>query len=139
VIIRFLTVAEVTEIHDQALAAYGGEPGLVAGEGLLDSAVSAPKASVASGYLHADLFEMAAAYLFHIVMDHPFMDGNKRTGSMSAVIFLKANGIEPGIGPDALRDLALDVQTKRVARSDIAEAFRKTARRKPARRAKRPR
>ena len=77
---RFLSVADVLGFHEDQLANYGGAPG-VRDMGLLESAVAMPMAGFGDQYLHADLFEMAAAYLYHIVCNHPFVDGNKRTGA----------------------------------------------------------
>ena len=72
----FLGLDEVIEIHRDQIERYGGHPG-VRDMGLLQSAIAMPQASHGGKYLHADLFEMAAAYLFHIVQNHPFVDANK--------------------------------------------------------------
>ena len=69
------------------MARYGGLPGL-RDEGLLESAVAQAVATFGGEYLHNDIFQMAAAYLFHIVQNHPFVDGNKRAGAAAAVVFL---------------------------------------------------
>jgi len=71
---------------------YGGSEGL-RDAGLLHSAIAVPQASFGGNYLHAGLFEMAAAYLYHIVQNHPFVDGNKRTGAAAAIVFLAMNDI----------------------------------------------
>jgi len=88
----FLDTARVLRIHESMIAAYGGSEG-IRDVGLLQSAIAMPQASFGGDYLHTDLFEMAAAYLFHIVLNHPFLDGNKRTGAAAAVIFLDLNNI----------------------------------------------
>ncbi|RKY11908.1 MAG: type II toxin-antitoxin system death-on-curing family toxin [Planctomycetota bacterium] len=72
---------------------HGGSGG-VRDEGLLLSALAMPQAAFFGEYAHKDIYEMAAAYLFHIVMNHPFVDGNKRTGSAAAIIFLGMNDIK---------------------------------------------
>jgi death-on-curing protein len=89
----FLTLEEVLEIHSTQLARFGGAAG-VRDVGLLESALSQPQASFGGQYVHEDLFEMASAYLFHVVSNHPFVDGNKRAGLLSALVFLDINGIE---------------------------------------------
>ena len=89
----FLTLDEVVEIHHDLIARYGGEPG-IRDAGLLESAVNMPRMGTQNGYVHADIAEMAAAYLFHIVRNHPFVDGNKRTGLAAAYVFLRLNGLE---------------------------------------------
>ena len=60
---------------------------------LLESALAQPGAAFGGEFLHVDLFAMAAAYLFHIVKNHPFLDGNKRTGLIVAITFLAINGV----------------------------------------------
>jgi len=87
----FLTRSMVDEIHQAALAAYGGHHGVL-NEHLLDSAINQPRHTYHYG--GGDLFDVAAAYAFHIVLDHPYWDGNKRTGIGSALIFLRMNGVE---------------------------------------------
>lgn len=62
--------------------------------GLLQSALAMPSAGFGKQYYHRDIYEMAAAYLFHIVQNHPFVDGNKRVGAMAAYIFLRMNSIQ---------------------------------------------
>lgn len=86
----FLTLDEVLEIHRDQLARYGGGTG-VRDLGLLQSAIAQPQAAFGGQFLHADLFEMAAAHLFHIVQNHPFIDGNKRVGAVASLVFLHMN------------------------------------------------
>jgi death-on-curing protein len=86
----FLSLDEVIEIHRDMIERYGGSTG-IRDMGLLQSAVAMPQASFGSEFLHADLFEMAAAYLFRIVQNHPFIDGNKRVGTATAMVFLELN------------------------------------------------
>lgn len=78
----FLTLDEVLRIHAYQAANFGGSDALLDLE-KLESAVAQPRQSYAGNYLHEDLAAMAAAYLFHIVPNHPFEDGNKRTGAHS--------------------------------------------------------
>ena len=88
----FLDVDDVLEIHATQLDVYGGMAG-VRDRGLLESAVAQPQSSFGGEFAHDGLFAMAATYLFHIVKNHPFLDGNKRTGTLAAVVFLDVNGI----------------------------------------------
>lgn len=90
--ITFLTLAEVVEIHADQIGRYGGSSGL-RDINLLSSAAAMPYASFHGRFLHADLFEMAAAYAFHICQNHPFVDGNKRTALATALVFLELNGV----------------------------------------------
>ncbi len=84
---RFLTTDEIIQIHQDQVRRYGGMDG-VRDAASLESAVAMPEAGVGDKYFHSDLFAMAAAYLFHIVSDHPFLDGNKRVGVVAALVFL---------------------------------------------------
>ena len=102
----FLTLSEVFEIHRDQIERYGGHPG-IGDAGLLRSAVAVSQATMGGEYLHADLFEMPAAYLFHIVKNHPFADGNKRTGAVAALVFLELNGIEVTPNEDELVGIVL--------------------------------
>jgi death-on-curing protein len=89
--IRFLSVEDVLQIHRDTIAHEGGSAGL-RDMGLLESAVQMPRQKFGGEYLHHGLASMAAAYLFHIASNHPFVDGNKRAGAMSALVFLDVNG-----------------------------------------------
>ena len=91
--VDFLTLDDVQFIHRDQTTRYGGDPG-IRDRNLLDSAMAQPHASFGAEFLHAFPFEMAAAYLFHIVRNHPFLDGNKRTGFMMGAGFLERNGYE---------------------------------------------
>lgn len=89
----FLGIDEVLEIHRDQIDRYGGAHG-VRDLRLLQSSMAMPCAMFGGSYVHRNLFEMAAAYLFHIVKNHPFFDGNKRTGAVAAIIFMEFNGLE---------------------------------------------
>jgi len=89
----FLTVEEVLALHADQLRLFGGSDGL-RNRGGLESAVATPSASFGGAYLHETLFEMAAAYAFHIAENQPFVDGNKRTALNAALVFLDINGHE---------------------------------------------
>lgn len=86
----FLDIDHAMRLHRSLIEAYGGSEG-IRDVGLLHSALAVPRASFGGEFLHQDLFEMAAAYLYHIVQNHPFIDGNKRTGAAAAIIFLSMN------------------------------------------------
>jgi len=88
----FLTLGEVLEIHEDQIRRYGGAPG-VRDIGLLQSAIAQPAAEFGGVRLHRDIFAMAAAYLFHIIQNHPLVDGNKRTGAVTALVFLSINDV----------------------------------------------
>src|SRR5436305_14520652 len=91
-LLRFLSVEDVLQIQDDTIGIEGGLRG-VRDMGLLESAVLMPQQQFGGVYLHEGLGAMAAAYLFHIASNHPFLDGNKRAAAMSALIFLDVNGV----------------------------------------------
>jgi death-on-curing protein len=95
-----LTVEVVREIHAEAIARFGGADG-VREPALLESAVAAPQATFGGESPYADIGEIAAAYLFYICRNHPFVDGNKRAALGACIVFLRLNGVEPAPdGPD---------------------------------------
>jgi death-on-curing protein len=89
----FLSLEDVLCLHADQVRLFGGHEG-VRDLGLLESAIAQPQAMFGGEYLHHDIFEMAAAYVFHLVQNHPFCDGNKRTGVVAALVFLDFNGVE---------------------------------------------
>jgi death on curing protein len=122
----FLELAEVLEIHRNQIGLYGGRPGL-RDLGLLQSALAQPVSGIRERYFHSDLMEMAAAYLFHIVRDHPFIDGNKRTGAVAALVFLDFNGVEMDADQDDFEALVWSVAKGKSGKSDITGFYRKNA------------
>lgn len=96
-----LTLDEVFSIHADQIRRYGGRPG-IRDLALLQSALAMPETTFDAEYLHPTISEMAAAYLFHIARNHPFVDGNKRTALMCALVFLGLNGRRLRADADAL-------------------------------------
>jgi len=122
----FLGLDEVVEIHRDQIERYGGSTGIRDIE-LLQSAVAMPSAGFGEDYLHQDIYEMAAAYLFHIVRNHPFIDGNKRTGAVASVVFLLMNGIELGADEDDFEGVVRSVAEGKMDKAGAAEFFRRNA------------
>jgi death-on-curing protein len=123
---EFLDIEDVVELHALQLARFGGADGL-RDQGLLESALAQPRATFGGVFVHDDLFAMAAAYLFHIVQNHPFVDGNKRTGLLAALVFLDLNGICLDRASPDLYDLTLGVAEGRVAKSAAADVLLRLA------------
>lgn len=119
----FLTLDEVVAIHRDQIERYGGSLG-VRDWGLLQSAVATPAAAFGGQYLHTDLHEMAAAYLFHIVQNHPFIDGNKRVGAVAADVFLTMNNFRLNASEDAYAELVVSVARGELTKSAITEFLR---------------
>lgn len=89
-----LTVEIVREIHVEAIAQFSGSTG-VRDNALLESAVAAPQASFGGKSPYQDLTEVAAAYLYYLCRNHPFVDGNKRAALGACIVFLRLNGVGP--------------------------------------------
>ena len=119
----FLSVEDVIQIHDEQIAAYGGAMG-VRDQGLLESAVAMPRASFGETYLHEGLAHMAAAYAFHIAQNQPFLDGNKRTGLVAALVFLDLNGITVLDPQEKLYDAMIAIAERRMDKDGLAELLR---------------
>jgi death-on-curing protein len=118
----FLTRDEVLAIHLDQILHYGGD-GTLRDPLLLDSALAQPLATFGGSFLHRDLQEMAAGYLFHIVQNHPFIDGNKRTGTVAAIVFLELNGLELTATWEELVELVLGVASDSLGKAAVVEFF----------------
>lgn len=125
----FLRYEEVLEIHRDQVNRYGGVLG-VRDQGLLLSALAMPSATYEQQYLHADIFEMAAAYLFHLAKNHPFIDGNKRVGAVSALVFLELNGYELVAPEEDFLELVVSVASGQRSKGDVPDFFRQWCRAK---------
>ena len=128
--IEFLTVEVVLALHHRQLDRFGGGAGL-RDRGLLESAVAQPQASFGGTYVHEGLIAMAAAYLFHIVANHPFVDGNKRAGLLDAQVFLALNGIALHHDSKAFYDLTMGVAEGRIDKATTMAELERIARSKP--------
>ncbi len=124
---KFLTFSEVIEIHQDQILRYGGDSG-IRDLDLLKSALGTPSATFSGQYLHSDIFEMTAAYLFHLVQNHPFVDGNKRVGAVSALVFLILNGYDLEAPEDLLADTVLTVAKGEMDKAQISIFIRQWAR-----------
>ena len=119
-----LTIDIVTEIHLVALEDFGGMDG-VREPALLESAVAAPQATFGGEPLYADLIEMAAAYLFFLCRNHPFVDGNKRTALGACLVFLRLNGLEPAKDGPEWESLTLNVASGEFDRQETTDRLRR--------------
>lgn len=120
--VLFLTLEEVFEIHLQQIELYGGSPG-IRDTGLLESAVAMPQASFGGEFLHPSIPAMAAAYLFHLCQNHPFLDGNKRCGANAAITFLLLNDWDLDFDSDELVAVVLDVASGKIGKSEVTRIF----------------
>lgn len=122
----FLTLDEVLEIHRDQIERYGGALG-IRDVSLLQSALAMPKSSFYGQYLHEDVFAMAAAYLFHIVRNHPFVDGNKRVGAVAAIVFLVLNGVNFDADEETFEAIVRAVAEGKADKPEVTEFFRRQA------------
>jgi len=106
--IVYLTVEEIITIHDDLLKRYGGLAG-IRDKNLLWSAADAPKAAMFGQEMYPSIYDKAAAYLFHIVRNHPFNDANKRTGYAVVLVFLEMNDIAQVFKKEDLENITLEV------------------------------
>jgi len=125
--VEYLDTEDVLEIHALQLAEFGGMPGL-RDRGLLESAVAQPQASAFGALIHEDVVAMASAYLFHIVRNHPFADGNKRAGLLAALVFLDLNGYDVPAEAPELYDVTIGVAEGALSKEVVDATLRGLAR-----------
>ena len=121
--IDFLSFDDVEELHAEQLAMYGGREGIL-DENVVRSAVAMPQASMFGQYLHKDIAEMGAAYLFHFAAAQGFVDGNKRTGVVAAVEFLGRNGFMIDATEDEMYETAMHVANGRMSKEGLGDWLR---------------
>ena len=118
-----LTVEIVKALHDAALERFGGLRG-IREEALLQSAVAAPQATFGGQSPFADVVEVAAAYLYYPARNHGFLDGNKRTAMLAAIVFLRINGLETAPDSSAWENLMIDLDASRLDRDQTTARLR---------------
>lgn len=121
---RFLSEKTVIRIHDRLITLYGGLHG-IRDTSLLDSALN--QAKLQFHLVNSNLFELAAAYGYHICQNHPFLDGNKRTARMVMILFLKVNGFTITASEDESLAKILSVANHELNKDELAEWLEKAA------------
>lgn len=106
--IRYLTLEEILILHAYQIETFGGSSGLK-DSGLLESAVLRLRATFDGIDLYSDVFEKAAVLISSIIKNHPFVDGNKRTGAHAALTFLELNGFVSNFDTETLVTLCVDI------------------------------
>ena len=119
----FLGVEDVLLLHTDTIDIDGGSQG-VRDHGFLDAAVAMPRQQFDGDYLHEDIAAMAAAYLFHLAQNHPFVDGNKRAAVMALLVFLHLNGIEKLPAPHGLEVVTLQVAGGELSKDALTQWLR---------------
>jgi death-on-curing protein len=122
-----LTKEIVCEIHAEAISRFGGSPG-IRDLALLESAVAAPQASFGGRSPYQDIIEVAAAYLFYLCKNHPFVDGNKRVGLGACIVFLRLNGLDTVPDGDRWEELIFGVASSALERDAVTRGLRKLVR-----------
>lgn len=117
---RFLSLVEILDAHEIAIARHGGAAG-VRDQGSLESALAMPEQSFGGEFAHTFPFQMAAAYAFHIAKNHPFVDGNKRTAFTASTLFLWMNGWRLEAGEADAEQAVLDLVTSKLDKQGFAE------------------
>lgn len=116
----FLELDEVLALHDEQIERYGGTPG-VRDMHLLASAIGTPTATFDGALLHPSVVEQAAAYLFHLCKNHPFVDGNKRIALMATLAFLGLNDHRLEAGEDELVSFVVGVASGDLTKLQVVE------------------
>ena len=119
---EFLTLAEVFYLHDESLARFGGSAGL-RDQGLVESALGSARNTF--WYGNGGLFEIAAAYAFHVAEAQAFTDGNKRTAAASAIMFLQKNGVRFPVDDGSVYAAMMEIAEKRLDKNGLAETLRR--------------
>lgn len=119
---KFISQVAVLKIHKDLIEKIGGSMGL-RDEGLLDSALAQPKQAFNGCFLHSTIYEQAAAYLFHLVKNHAFVDGNKRVALATTIAFLEVNGYKLTLSKSEVEELVLAVANNKKNRDDVTDIF----------------
>jgi len=122
--VRYLTAEQALFIHSRLIDETGGVHG-IRDLGLLQSAVSRPKATFGSKDLYPDIFHKAAALLESLIKNHSFIDGNKRTAITAAGIFLQSNGYHLKTTQKELELFTIKAATSKISFEDAVEWFKK--------------
>lgn len=116
----FLDFDRIVQLNRLAVKTFGGSDG-VRDKGLIESAIYQPQASIGDQYLHETIYQMAAAYYYHISESQGFSDGNKRTGFLALFAFLKLNGCDLTIPDDYLWPMLLEVASGTKSKGELAD------------------
>lgn len=120
----FLTLDDVLQFHADQVELMGGDAAIL-DIGKIESAIAQPQATWDGQFLHEDLAAMAAAYLFHLVQNHGFADGNKRTGANAAIVFLELNGLALDWPVDESEKIVLGVARGEMHKEEVAAFIRR--------------
>jgi death-on-curing protein len=120
--IAFLTLEDVLALHDELIRRYGGTSGL-RDAGLLEAALAMPQAGFGGRYFHEFPHEMGAAYLFYLIRNHAFIDGNKRVALACAILFFKINRVSYSMTEEEVVELTLGAASGQIDKAAITAFF----------------
>lgn len=121
----FLSLQQVTDFHSEIISTLGGVLG-IRELNLLISALEMPKAAIFGEFLHHSIYDKAAAYLYHIVCNYPFVDGNKRIGLVVALTFFEVNHVRLDYDEYELEDLVIGIACGQIKKPAVAAFFCKS-------------
>lgn len=119
---KYLTIEQVIDLHDEAISLYGGLSG-IRDIGSLTSSVECPKMECFGEEMYKGLSQKAASYFYFIIKNHPFNDANKRTAFISSLVFLEMNDVDLDFEGDKLENLAIETAEAKKEITDIAIFF----------------
>jgi death on curing protein len=122
----FLTFEQVLAIHDNQIETYGGSHG-IRDLALFESAIMRPQTTFGGKDLYPSIFEKAAVLMHSLIMNHPFVDGNKRTGTVSALVFLEINRFRIAVHQNELVDVSLEIALKKMDVKGVATWLEKSS------------
>lgn len=116
---KFLSLDDVLRLHADQIDSFGGSQG-VRDEGLLESALAQPQSTFGGELLHPTIQDQAAAYFYHLAMNHPFIDGNKRTAFAAMDSFLRLNGYSLNLTDEQVYNLVMQVAQGNMNKEELA-------------------
>ena len=129
--IEYLSIDQILDLHRRQIRGFGGASGL-RDRGALEAAVARPQATFGGEDLYPDVAAKAAALMHSLVMNHPFMDGNKRVGAHAGIVFLLINHVEPDFSSAELTEVTLGVARGELSAEALAIWLRQRSRRREA-------
>ncbi|MDO8461149.1 MAG: type II toxin-antitoxin system death-on-curing family toxin [bacterium] len=124
--IIYLTLEQVLLIHEDQIVRYGGSSGL-RDVSLLESAIFRPQSSFGGEDLYLTIFDKASALMHSLILNHSFIDGNKRTGTASMLVFLELNEYRLHVSQKALIEIALKIESKKINMEELADWLKKNS------------
>ena len=113
-----ITIKIILRLHDLSIITYGGSQG-IRDRGLMESAIARPYQTFGGEYLYPTVFEKAAALVERIITNHPFIDGNKRTGFLSMLLILELENFKITASNDATYNFTIQISTGEIKFEEI--------------------